>query len=79
VTSEAEADAQRLVIAAVGTAESEVIAAKVKSAGSVDSYASILRAEASKKWDGSVPRIQLGASDKGGAQPVLVLPQTDTK
>jgi membrane protease subunit HflC len=81
VTSEAEANAQRLIVTAVGTAESEVIAAKVKSAGSVDSYASILRAEASKKWDGSVPRVQLGAtaSDKGGVQPVLVLPQTDPK
>jgi modulator of FtsH protease HflC len=72
----AEANAKAILV--VGTAESDVIAAKIKAAGSTDNYASILRASAATKWDGSVPKVQLGASDKG-SQPVLILPPQVTE
>ena len=71
------AEANAKAIAIVGTAESDVIAAKIKASGSTDNYTSILRASAATKWDGSVPKIQLGASDKG-SQPVIVLPSQVT-
>jgi membrane protease subunit HflC len=74
---EVNAEANAKAIAIVGTAESDVIAAKIKASGSTDNYTSILRASAATKWDGSVPKIQLGASDKG-SQPVIVLPSQVT-
>ena len=43
-------------------------------AGSAESYASILKAEASKNWQGTVPAVQLSGSGGQGAAPVLVLP-----
>lgn len=67
--AEAEANAKKII----GAAEAEVIATKVKSAGTASDYSAILRAEAAKNWNGSVPRIEL-SGDKGGAQPVMILP-----
>ncbi len=75
VQSETEAKAQ----AAIGAALAGVYEAKIKSAGSSDAYAAILRAEASQHWTGGVPGIELSGSDKGGAAPILVLPSSLTK
>jgi membrane protease subunit HflC len=68
--SEAEANAKKII----GTAEADVIATKVHAAGNAADYAAIIRADATKNWNGSVPHIQL-ESEKGGGQPILVLPQ----
>ncbi len=70
VQSETEAKAQ----AAIGSAQASVYESKIKAAGSADAYASILKSEASQKWTGSVPSIELSGSDKGGVAPVLILP-----
>ncbi len=60
-------------ISLVGQANADAYAAKIKAAGSADSYAGILRAEAANKWTGSVPVYQFGG-EKGGTEPVLILP-----
>lgn len=75
VQSETEAKAQQ----AIGDAQAEVYASKIKAAGNADAYASLLRAEASNKWTGGVPSIELSGTEKGGASPIFVLPQTLTK
>ncbi|WP_158554848.1 SPFH domain-containing protein [Methylovirgula sp. 4M-Z18] len=72
--SEAEANAKTIV----GNAEAAIIVAKVKATGSADAYAEILRADAAKNWNGSVPSIQMGAG-ANAAQPVMVLPPIGQK
>ena len=57
----------------IGTAEADVIATKVHAAGNAADYAAIIRADATKNWNGSVPHVQL--ESEGGGQPILVLPQ----
>jgi modulator of FtsH protease HflC len=74
VQSEAEAKAQYIVITAQGNATAENLTLYVKAAGSPDLYASILRAQATQKWDGSVPKIELGNTDNKGQSSVMVLP-----
>jgi membrane protease subunit HflC len=75
VQSESEAKAQ----AAIGAAQAQVYESKIKSAGSAEAYANVLRAEASAKWTGGVPVYQFGNGDKGGSEPVVILPQPATK
>jgi membrane protease subunit HflC len=74
VQSEAEAKAQFVVITAQGSATAENLTLYVKAAGSPDLYATILRAQAAQKWDGSVPKIELSNTDKGNPQSVMILP-----
>jgi len=71
VTSEANAKA----IEVVGVADADAYAAKIKAVGSADAYGAVLRAEATQKWTGAVPQYQFSGAEKGGAEPVVILPQ----
>lgn len=81
VIKEAEANAQKVTLAGqaqaealkkVGQSESDVIKQKVQAAGNPETYADILRAEASKNWNGNVPTYSFGAST--GVNPILMIP-----
>lgn len=68
-----QAQAQAKATQAIGEADGAALAAKVKGAGDPDKYAAILRANASLKWDGSVPKFQFGGTT-GNGQVLPILP-----
>lgn len=69
VQSEAEANA----IKVIGDAQANLLKINVAAAGNTTGYVDILKAQASQKWTGDVPKITIGGTN-GSGQPVVVLP-----
>ncbi len=78
-TQRVQSEANSKAIGLVGAATGESYAAQVKGVGSAEGLANLVRAQAEMKWTGGVPSITLAGSDKGSAQPVLILPSSSTK